>query len=453
MAKKTHRVLLYLMVGILLYSPGWARLTIIDDSTGGDCQLIGSWNNNTSTCTLNVDVTDEVRINSNGITLDGNGHSVSGSDVGVFASGVAHIAIRNFRISNVSYGIKLSAISYSDIRGNIIIDASEEGIYLNAHNSNFTGNTIVNTGIGMSLSSSRHNYIAGNSISDSDFAIYFFFSDFNKVYQNVIRNNGEGLYLNSASDNSIYNNNFVNNVNQSTYTGFASNTYNMAAPIGGNYWSDWTSPDSDGDGFVDSAYVFSGGRDELPWTMIDGWAPPVAVDADGDGYDELDDCDDSNPEVNPSAEEICDSIDNNCDGVLDQVDSDGDGVSDCSVDKCLGTEDEGAGWRRLLPRHYADVDNDGIFETRKGWRTPATDSDYTLEDTLGCNCEQILEHFSVGNRFMAAFGCPRGVMRTWIAQSGWAKRYTTLRTRGGFVKLSMPSEMFGLTPLLSGILE
>src|SRR4051812_32980626 len=46
---------------------------------------------------------------------------------------------------------------------------------------------------------------------------------------------------------------------------------------------------------------------------------PGVGDEDGDGYTPSDgDCDDSNPAVNPGTAEICDGVDNNCDGDIDE---------------------------------------------------------------------------------------------------------------------------------------
>ena len=43
----------------------------------------------------------------------------------------------------------------------------------------------------------------------------------------------------------------------------------------------------------------------------------LPLDLDGDGFDVIADCNDSNPGVYPGAIEFCDSIDNNCDGQID----------------------------------------------------------------------------------------------------------------------------------------
>jgi len=78
------------------------------------------------------------------------------------------------------------------------------------------------------------------------------------------------------------------------------------------------------------------------------------LDADGDGYgseteiiqscevedgyvEEMGDCDDGNAEINPSATEVCDELDNDCDDIVDNdlgdiyyIDNDGDGFGDPS---------------------------------------------------------------------------------------------------------------------------
>ncbi|MCB9762446.1 MAG: hypothetical protein H6739_21795 [Alphaproteobacteria bacterium] len=61
---------------------------------------------------------------------------------------------------------------------------------------------------------------------------------------------------------------------------------------------------------------------------------PVTVDADGDGVEDTEDCDDNDATAYPGAEELCDGIDNDCDGTVDNdatdastwyTDADGDG--------------------------------------------------------------------------------------------------------------------------------
>ena len=68
------------------------------------------------------------------------------------------------------------------------------------------------------------------------------------------------------------------------------------------------------------------------------------VDEDGDGFFSYEDCNDLDSSINPSSPEICDDLDNNCDGFMDEdlptftyyldIDNDGYGNADESIAYC-----------------------------------------------------------------------------------------------------------------------
>jgi hypothetical protein len=94
-------------------------------------------------------------------------------------------------------------------------------------------------------------------------------------------------------------------------------------------------------------------------------------------------------------------------------DQDGDGVED-ALDLCASTAiPESVPEEELLANHWALVDGDGLFDTATfdGGGPPL--ATFTIEQTAGCSCEQIVEQLHLG-RGQLQFGCTTGTMERWI---------------------------------------
>ena len=96
-------------------------------------------------------------------------------------------------------------------------------------------------------------------------------------------------------------------------------------------------------------------------------------------------------------------------------DSDEDGVLD-DADLCGGTViPEGVAGADLKPWHWALVDAGGTFDTRAAGKGPGVS--FTIEDTAGCSCTQILAAMGFGAG-QEKHGCSTGTMQDWVALIG-----------------------------------
>jgi len=238
-------------------------LTIVDGDTNGHCAQIGAWDQYSHTCTLTADQANTtISLGSSDITIDGNGHSMNGGGAyGIYIDDFSGITIKNLILSNYSYGIFLAFTSHNTLIGNTVTNNFEEGIGVWGSGLNdIVSNTVTNNGwdgIGLVLSSGG-NIVRGNTISGNQW----------------------GVWLAGVNNNTIYNNNFIDNTVQADANEASTNVFSLALPAGGNYWSDWTGPDANSDGFVDTPYVAGiAGSDEHPWTTMNAWCenPELSV--------------------------------------------------------------------------------------------------------------------------------------------------------------------------------
>jgi len=205
-----------------------------------------------------------------GPIIDGNG---TGNVISVIKD---NVEISGFAVQNGYRGIFLSHSVSSTVRSNILISHAWASIELQ-----YSNGTIIN----------------GNRVSNSDHAIYLLFSSCsNTISDNIVTNNSQGLplslhcdgntivgntvtsnsfagiVLGENNDNTIYHNNFVDNRDQ-VYSYNSSNNWDNGAE--GNYWSDYTGKDQDGNGVGDTLLPHKG-FDYRP--LMEPWSTRRAFD-------------------------------------------------------------------------------------------------------------------------------------------------------------------------------
>ena len=175
----------------------------------------------------------------NAVWLYGDGHTITGKIVGTssgvlisynqYADGNAPIKIENLRITNFTVGIMFDGLNdYVYVSNNYLYD-NRYGIYISAP------------------------------------------SNYNKIFSNIFNNSFLDINDQIGNNNNIFYNNFFNGAVDAT-----SDFWNIAKTsgpniiggpwIGGNYWSDYTGQDTNGDGLGDTSTPFN--NDNLPLVDI-----------------------------------------------------------------------------------------------------------------------------------------------------------------------------------------
>ena len=165
-------------------------------------------------------------------------------------------------------------------RRNTMINGSknEDVLRIEANWVNITGFSFIEGGslindAGIELDSVQYCNVFGNDIFLCDhLGIYLFSSNENNITDNTVYlNYGIGICLDSSLNNNIINNNLIENTIHAYDNG--NNNWGNDLYKGGNFWDNWTAPDTDKNGFVDNRYNISGGScfDLYPFSNIWGW--------------------------------------------------------------------------------------------------------------------------------------------------------------------------------------
>jgi len=194
--------------------------------------------------------------NRNTTSIEGGNHAIS-----IFVNGVT---VSGFRISNVGdfwncCGFYVTSQGNNISHNNIINNLRMNGVFLDGASYNtIYGNLIENNNYhGIRLEYAAHNMIINNvMVNNRGYGIYLWESPENVIIGNTVKKSFfNGIILGDhCSNNTIFHNNFIDNPeNAHDITGS-----NWDNGLSGNYWSDYTGSDSDGDGIGDSPYSIPG---------------------------------------------------------------------------------------------------------------------------------------------------------------------------------------------------
>jgi len=279
----------------------------------------------------------------------------SNDNVGFYAphSGGSHlieecIISNNGRLASYAHQFRNSIIRNCEVFGNggSLSVAWGSGTLI-------TNNKVHHNAAGIHFDSMWNSIIENNEVYDNGVGIKVgYVGHDNTIRNNIVYHNANGISMGrpNVRSNKIYHNDLIENTIQaSDADGDGDNVWDNGYPSGGNYWSDYTGNDNNGDGIGDTPYSISGGSKQDNYPLMSPMNV-ICEDVDGDGIcDEDDNCPNTaNPDqadcnnngigdacddINPDAEEVCDNIDNNCDGQIDEG-----LVQNCGSGYCAGTQ-------------------------------------------------------------------------------------------------------------------
>lgn len=207
----------------------------------------------------------------NGIQLwNTPGSEIVGNDIrsgrdGIYVNASKQNSFRDNEFRDVRFSVHYMFTQDSEVRGNISHD-NEIG-YALMYSERLTVEDNIALGSeahGLLLNSVNRSTIRGNLIVGAEKCLFYYSANINVVQDNRFEQCDIGVHFTAGSEqNTISSNAFISNQTQVMYVGTRELEWSVEGV--GNYWSDNTAFDLNGDGIADTAYHPNNVMDQVLW--------------------------------------------------------------------------------------------------------------------------------------------------------------------------------------------